>query len=233
MECYDMWTSCLCCRHNSGVSLVSWPLKSLQLNGLLNKLRGLTEPKYQSSLSLVLCDGNPQVTEWFSPHKGPGPCITNVFATRRKNISQWHRSFQRKLRSHWLKFLRHVAITLVIQGSVFHDIVMISTDRDPSDATQYVIYTGFELVSSVSADIHEDHGARPSADTVLDGNYLPGLYGKLSLRAITVDRLVAITMSDEITRDARLPLLTYWGGDKLPPFRRRHFQMHFHEWKYM
>ena len=46
----------------------------------------------------------------------PGPCITNVFATRRKNFSQWHRSFQRKLLSHWLKFLRHVAITLVIQG---------------------------------------------------------------------------------------------------------------------
>ena len=46
----------------------------------------------------------------------PGPCITNVFAIRRKNFSQWHRSFQRKLLSHWLKFLRHVAITLVIQG---------------------------------------------------------------------------------------------------------------------
>ena len=45
-----------------------------------------------------------------------GPCITNVFATRRKNFSQWHRSFQRKLLSHWPKFLRHVAITLVIQG---------------------------------------------------------------------------------------------------------------------
>ena len=45
-----------------------------------------------------------------------GPCITNVFATRRKNFSQWYRSFQRKLLSHWLKFLRHVAITLVIQG---------------------------------------------------------------------------------------------------------------------
>ena len=45
-----------------------------------------------------------------------GPCITNVFATRRKNFSQWHRGFQRKPRSHWLKFLRHVAITLVIQG---------------------------------------------------------------------------------------------------------------------
>ena len=46
----------------------------------------------------------------------PGPYITNVFATRRKNFSQWHRSFQRKMLSHWLKFLRHVAITLVIQG---------------------------------------------------------------------------------------------------------------------
>ena len=45
-----------------------------------------------------------------------GPCITNVFATRRKSFSQWHRGFHRKLRSHWLKFLRHVAITLVIQG---------------------------------------------------------------------------------------------------------------------
>ena len=45
-----------------------------------------------------------------------GPCITNVFATRRKKFSQWYRSFQRKLLSHWLKLLRHVAITLVIQG---------------------------------------------------------------------------------------------------------------------
>ena len=48
-------------------------------------------------------------------HQSAGPCITNVFATCRKNFSQWHRSFQRKLRSHWLKFLRHVTITLVIQ----------------------------------------------------------------------------------------------------------------------
>ena len=48
--------------------------------------------------------------------RASGPCITNVLATRRKNFSQWHRSFQRKLLSHWLKFLRHVAITLVIQG---------------------------------------------------------------------------------------------------------------------
>ena len=53
---------------------------------------------------------------WRQRHHVPGPCITNVFATRRKNFSQWYRSFQRKLLSHWLKFLRHVAITLVIQG---------------------------------------------------------------------------------------------------------------------
>ena len=58
---------------------------------------------------------------WYSGQTTPlplqlGPVLLTFFATRRKNFSQWHRSFQRKLRSHWLKFLRHVAITLVIQG---------------------------------------------------------------------------------------------------------------------
>ena len=33
-----------------------------------------------------------------------------------QNFSQWERSFLWKLRCHWLKFLRHVAKTLVIQG---------------------------------------------------------------------------------------------------------------------
>ena len=47
---------------------------------------------------------------------GPGPCITNVIATSRKNFSQWESSFLWKLRCHWLKFLRRVAKTLVIQG---------------------------------------------------------------------------------------------------------------------
>ena len=56
---------------------------------------------------LALCDVN---------DKGPGPCITNVIATCRKNFSQWESSFLWKLRYHWLKFLRRVAKTLVIQG---------------------------------------------------------------------------------------------------------------------
>ena len=92
---------------------------------------GADHRKHQSSASLAFVSG---IGRWLvnSPHKGPGPCITNVFATRRKNISQWHRSFQRKLRSHWLKFLRHVVITLVIQGPVtrkmfpFPDFTMLS-----------------------------------------------------------------------------------------------------------
>ena len=32
-------------------------------------------------------------------------------------------------------------------------------------------------------------------------------------------------------KDFRNPVLTHWGRDKFPPFRRRHFQMHFLEWK--
>ena len=46
----------------------------------------------------------------------PGPCITNVIATCRKNFSQWESSFLWKPQCHWLKFLRRVAKTLVIQG---------------------------------------------------------------------------------------------------------------------
>ena len=49
-----------------------------------------------------------------------GPCITNVIATCRKNFSQWESSFLWKLRCHWLKFLRRVAKTLVIQGPGMH-----------------------------------------------------------------------------------------------------------------
>ena len=52
------------------------------------------------------------------PSYRPGPCITNVIATCRKNFSQWESSFLWKLRFHWLKFLRRVAKTLVIQGPV-------------------------------------------------------------------------------------------------------------------
>ena len=51
-------------------------------------------------------------------HKRPGPCITNIIATCRKNFSQWERSFLWKLRCHWLELLRRVAKTLVIQGPV-------------------------------------------------------------------------------------------------------------------
>ena len=51
-----------------------------------------------------------------APYSDAGPCITNVIATCRKNFSQWESSFLWKLRCHWLKFLRRVAKTLVIQG---------------------------------------------------------------------------------------------------------------------
>ena len=50
------------------------------------------------------------------PVSVPGPCITNVISTCRKNFSQWASSFLWKLRCHRLKFLRRVAKTLVIQG---------------------------------------------------------------------------------------------------------------------
>ena len=67
---------------------------------------------------IVINTHTPAVTEWAnSSYKwNAGPCITNVTATCRKNFSQWESSFLWKLRCHWLKFLRRVAKTLVIQG---------------------------------------------------------------------------------------------------------------------
>ena len=67
---------------------------------------------------------NINICEWSSDaiwRCGPGPCITNVIATCRKNFSQWESSFLWKLRYHWLKFLRRVAKTLVIQGPGSHN----------------------------------------------------------------------------------------------------------------
>ena len=93
------------------------------------------------SLLLADCEGNSSVTSGFPSQRAsdadlcsldnsqtmfwtnnPGPCITNVIATCRKNFSQWESSFLWKLRYHWLKFLRRVAKTVVIQGPVPGDL---------------------------------------------------------------------------------------------------------------
>ena len=71
-----------------------------------------------ATIELIHMESTITVLKLMPWNPNPGPCITNVFATCRKNFSQWHSGFQRKLLSHWLKFLRHVAITLVIQGPV-------------------------------------------------------------------------------------------------------------------
>ena len=45
-----------------------------------------------------------------------GPCLTTAIWRCRKNSSQWQRSFQWKLHSHWLKFLRQRHVAVVRQG---------------------------------------------------------------------------------------------------------------------
>ena len=48
--------------------------------------------------------------------RAPGPCLTTAIRCCRKPLSQWQRSFQRKLRSHWLKFLQQRHVEVVRQG---------------------------------------------------------------------------------------------------------------------
>ena len=45
-----------------------------------------------------------------------GPCVTTAIWRCRNPFSQWQRSFQRKLRSHWLKLLRQRHVAVVRQG---------------------------------------------------------------------------------------------------------------------
>ena len=55
-------------------------------------------------------------------HCVPTPCLTTAIWRCRKNSSQWQRSFQWKLHSHWLKFLwqRHVAVVRRPRTGCFH-----------------------------------------------------------------------------------------------------------------
>ena len=95
---------------------------------------GADQRRHRCSASLAFVRG---IDRWIPhTHRGPGPCITNVIATCRKNFSQWESSFLWKLRYHWLKFLRRVAKTLVIQGPVTRkrfpfDDVIIWTNQIP------------------------------------------------------------------------------------------------------
>ena len=100
-ECIQVWTKLLTFRRNFQMHLIRW----------------ISEHFVSKLYHIRFCS-------WWSMGNNPGPCITNVFATRRKNFSQWHRSFQRKLLSHWLKFLRHVAITLVTQGPALDQVMV-------------------------------------------------------------------------------------------------------------
>ena len=46
----------------------------------------------------------------------PVPCLTTAIWRCRKNSNQWQHSFQWKLYSHWLKFLRQRHVAVVRQG---------------------------------------------------------------------------------------------------------------------
>ena len=50
-----------------------------------------------------------------SPYGVTGSCLTTAIWRCRKPFSQWQCSFQRKLRSHWVKFLRQRRVAIVKQ----------------------------------------------------------------------------------------------------------------------
>ena len=67
--------------------------------------------------------------------QGPGPCLTTAILRYRKNSSQWQRSFQWKLHSHWLKFLRQRHVAVVRQGPGF----CVYSERFTQEATDALL----------------------------------------------------------------------------------------------
>ena len=69
-----------------------------------------SHPFHEPTTALHLTKNTLQLRS--SPHLYPGPCLITAIRRCHNPFSQWPRSFQRKLRSYWLKFLwqRHVAV---------------------------------------------------------------------------------------------------------------------------
>ena len=63
-----------------------------------------------------------QLTNYFTHKECPWPCPTKAIWSCRNPFSQWQRSFQRKLHSHSLKFLRQDHGAAVKQGMSHHHI---------------------------------------------------------------------------------------------------------------
>ena len=110
-------------------------------------LRFLWEPCILIYLSETKFHHMPSVHRKHEPSRS-GPCITNVIATCRKNFSQWERSFLWKLRCHLLKFLRHVAKTLVIQGPG-----PLEVESSPSNVAYMHRWTGSALVQIMACHL--------------------------------------------------------------------------------
>ena len=68
-----------------------------------------------------------------------GSCLTTVIWRCRKPFNQWQRSSQRKLRSHWLKFLRQCHVVIIRQdpgGPVLWPLTSLCRVQYPYCATE-------------------------------------------------------------------------------------------------
>ena len=95
-----------------------------------------------------------------------GPCLITAIWRCRNPFSQWQRIFQRKLRSHWLKFLRHQAITWANVGFDWWGSLACTREQCHSECQSYCsIYWVWKLRFSNYCRI--SHGLM---------SYKPGLY---------------------------------------------------------
>ena len=92
---------------------------------------------------------------WISMHfvmccdsQSPGPCLATAIWWCHNPFSQWECSFQRKLHSHWLKFLRQHHVAVVIQALLWHMLLYVDSSRPHITRLGPIFYLWLSKVSA-------------------------------------------------------------------------------------
>ena len=130
---------------------------------------------------------------------------------------------QQRVQNHqqWRHFLPYISNMIDIKGFTYSDVLNM---KKPSSGPWFDI--------KMSSDQYRKY--HYGDKTILWPSYLHN--GISYTGKITSLYWIKAQVTRPLGEAAMWPqklLLTHWGGDKWTPFRRRHFQMHFLEWKCM
>ena len=144
------------------------------------------------------------------PCVSTGSCITAAIWRCRKNFSQSQRSFQWKLRSHWLKFLRQRYVALVKKGP---------------GPVNGLASNNRQAITWIDGDQFLWRGMASLGRNELDIVHLDQTGGNIT-DDIVCHQAITCPSGNNIFEDAIVSPWTRW-----QPFGKRYILVHFCEWK--